>query len=244
MAPGQCLADWSGCKKGVVMKIMAGRWRVCLQGRAPCDPLYIVWLCWGAALLFYVLGSDAYLWPAVPIPLILLFWLMERVRMFGRKSNSVAATPSKVTVIAAGACFRGDLQVEGDLEVHGQLIGSIQLIDGVLRIMQGGSVEGEVNAPNVTINGLLDGTCSTAEVEILENGKMQGIFKGGSLSICKGGHFIGHSHPVEAVGTETAPVAASVNQGRSASQVQKKSNVSPLPKEPNNNENAQLAKQA
>ena len=99
--------------------------------------------------------------------------------MFGRKSNSVAATPSKVTVIAAGACFRGDLQVEGDLEVHGQLIGSIQLIDGVLRIMQGRSVEGEVNAPDVTINGLLDGTCSTAEVEILENGKMQGIFKGG-----------------------------------------------------------------
>lgn len=221
------------------MKEMAGRWRVYLQGRAPCDLLYIVWLCWGAALLFYVLGSDAYLWPVAPIPLVLLFWLMERVRMFGRKSNSVAATPSKVTIIAAGACFRGDLQVEGDLEVRGQLIGTIQLVDGVLRIMQGGSVEGEVSAPHVTINGLLDGACSAAEVAILENGKMQGVFKGGYLSICKGGHFIGHSHPAE-----TVPIAAPVNQGKRGSLVKENCNVSPLPKESNDNENVQLAKQA
>ncbi|MNF55264.1 Polymer-forming cytoskeletal [compost metagenome] len=164
--------------------------------------------------------------------------------MFGRKSNSVAAAPSKVTVIAAGACFRGDLQVEGDLEVRGQLVGTIQLVDGVLRIMQGGSVEGEVNAPHVTINGLLDGTCSAVEVEILENGKMQGIFKGGCLSICKGGNFIGHSHPGEVEGTGTVPISVSINQERRGSQVKEKRNVSPLPKESNDNENAQLAKQA
>ena len=99
--------------------------------------------------------------------------------MFGRNKGGAATGSAGATVIAAGARFKGELQVEGDLEVRGQVNGTIQLIGGVLRIMQGGSVEGEVSAPHVIINGLLEGTCTSAEVEILESGKMQGIFKGG-----------------------------------------------------------------
>ncbi len=67
--------------------------------------------------------------------------------MFGRNKGGAATASAGATVIAAGACFKGELQVEGDLEVRGQVNGTIQLIGGVLRIMQGGSVEGEVSAP-------------------------------------------------------------------------------------------------
>ncbi|KXU80745.1 bactofilin family protein [Aeromonas enteropelogenes] len=181
------------------MKDQPRRWRACLQGRERSDLLYIVWFCWGAALLLYVLGSDNYLWPVAPMPLVLLIWLMERVRMFGRKraSQSGDSAPAGTTVIAAGARFKGDLLLDGDLEVQGHVNGTIEIGKGVLRIMQGGFVEGEVSAPRVVINGLLDGTCSSQEVEILENGRMQGVFKGGTLSIRKGGNFIGHSQPAE-----------------------------------------------
>lgn len=54
------------------MKDQPRRWRACLQGRERSDLLYIVWFCWGAALLLYVLGSDNYLWPVAPMPLVLL----------------------------------------------------------------------------------------------------------------------------------------------------------------------------
>ncbi|MCD6617334.1 polymer-forming cytoskeletal protein [Aeromonas veronii] len=160
------------------MREMAGRLLARLQQRERSDPLYIVWLCWGAALLLYVLGAPCFLWPVAAMPLVLLVWLVERVRMFGRNKGGAATGSAGATVIAAGACFKGELQVEGELEVHGQINGTIQLIGGVLHIMQGGSVEGEVSAPHVIINGLLEGTCTSAEEDILESGKMQGIFKG------------------------------------------------------------------
>ncbi len=43
------------------MREMAGRLLARLQQRERSDLLYIVWLCWGAALLLYVLGSPCFL---------------------------------------------------------------------------------------------------------------------------------------------------------------------------------------
>ncbi|BCS48631.1 hypothetical protein JUNP479_1313 [Aeromonas jandaei] len=148
----------------------------------------------------------------------------------------------KATVIAAGARFKGELQLEGDLEVRGVLVGTIVLSDGILRIMAGGRVEGEVKAPRVIINGLLDGTCSAAEVEILESGRMQGTFKGGSLSISKGGNFIGHSRPDERSASSPAPVPA--NQELESVPVEGKGNVKALAKECRGKGSEPLAKQA
>lgn len=224
------------------MREMAIRWRCHLQERERSDLLYLVWLCWGAALLLYVLGSDAYLWPVAPMPLVLLVWLGERFGMFGRKAKSEGSVPGRATVIAAGARFKGELQLEGDLEVRGVLVGTIVLSDGILRIMAGGRVEGEVKAPHVIINGLLDGTCSAAEVEILESGRMQGTFKGGSLSISKGGNFIGHSRPDES--SVSSPAAQPANQELESVPVEGKGNVKALAKEGRSKGSEPLAKQA
>jgi cytoskeletal protein CcmA (bactofilin family) len=222
------------------MREMAGRLLARLQQRERSDFLYIVWLCWGAALLLYVLGSPCFLWPVAPMLLVLLLWLVERVRMFGRKNGGAAGA----TAIAAGARFKGELQVEGDLEVRGHVNGTIQLTGGVLRIMQGGSVEGDVSAPHVIINGLLEGTCTSAEVEILESGKMQGIFKGGSLSICKGGNFVGQSQPTVAGKADPVLQALSENRSPESKQLENKNNVKKLPQEPKGKVAEELAKQA
>lgn len=226
------------------MREMAGRLVARLQQRERSDFLYIVWLCWGGALLLYALGSPCFLWPVAPMLLVLLVWLVERVRMFGRKNGGAAAASVGATVIAAGARFKGDMQVEGDLEVRGHVNGTIQLTGGVLRIMQGGSVEGDVSAPHVIINGLLEGTCTSAEVEILESGKMQGIFKGGSLSICKGGNFVGQSQPTVAGKADPVLQALSENRSPESKQPENKNNVKKLPQEPKGKVAEVLAKQA
>lgn len=175
-------------------KILA---RIAMRPRS--DALYLIWFCWGLALLLYVAGSAYYKLPIVPLLLMVLLLMVEKTKMFGRKRNEseMVGAGSTTTVIAKGARFKGELQVEGNLDVYGQFVGTLQLNGGTVRIMEGGRIEGDVSAAHVIINGTLDGTCASSEVEILENGKMKGLFKGGSLSIRKGGQFVGQSQSQE-----------------------------------------------
>ncbi|HAU4898276.1 polymer-forming cytoskeletal protein [Aeromonas hydrophila] len=181
------------------MTLMPERILARIAMRPRSDALYLIWFCWGLALLLYVAGSAYYKLPIVPLLLMVLLLMVEKTKMFGRKRNEseVVGAGSTTTVIAKGARFKGELQVEGNLDVYGQFVGMLQLNGGTVRIMEGGRIEGDVSAAHVIINGTLDGTCASSEVEILENGKMKGLFKGGSLSIRKGGQFVGQSQSQE-----------------------------------------------
>lgn len=181
------------------MTLMPERILARIAMRPRSDALYLIWFCWGLALLLYVAGSAYYKLPIVPLLLMVLLLMVEKTKMFGRKRNESEAVGvgSTTTVIAKGARFKGELQVEGNLDVYGQFVGTLLLNGGTVRIMEGGRIEGDVSAAHVIINGTLDGTCASSEVEILENGKMKGLFKGGSLSIRKGGQFVGQSQSQE-----------------------------------------------
>lgn len=181
------------------MTLMPERILARIAMRPRSDALYFIWFCWGLALLLYVAGSAYYKLPIVPLLLMVLLLMVEKTKMFGRKRNEseMVGAGSTTTVIAKGARFKGELQVEGNLDVYGQFVGTLQLNGGTVRIMEGGRIEGDVSAAHVIINGTLDGTCASSEVEILENGKMKGLFKGGSLSIRKGGQFVGQSQSQE-----------------------------------------------
>ncbi|WP_324003282.1 bactofilin family protein [Aeromonas hydrophila] len=181
------------------MTLMPERILARITMRPRSDALYLIWFCWGLALLLYVAGSAYYKLPIVPLLLMVLLLMVEKTKMFGRKRNEseMVGAGSTTTVIAKGARFKGELQVEGNLDVYGQFVGTLLLNGGTVRIMEGGRIEGDVSAAHVIINGTLDGTCASSEVEILENGKMKGLFKGGSLSIRKGGQFVGQSQSQE-----------------------------------------------
>ncbi|HDX9011299.1 bactofilin family protein [Aeromonas dhakensis] len=181
------------------MTLMPERILARIAMRPLSDALYLIWFYWGLALLLYVAGSAYYKLPIVPLLLMVLLLMVEKTKMFGRKRNEseMVGVGSTTTVIAKGARFKGELQVEGNLDVYGQFVGTLQLNGGTVRIMEGGRIEGDVSAAHVIINGTLDGTCASSEVEILENGKMKGLFKGGSLSIRKGGQFVGQSQSQE-----------------------------------------------
>ncbi|MCO5784607.1 bactofilin family protein [Citrobacter meridianamericanus] len=109
-----------------------------------------------------------------------------------------AGTPAPVTtrrctLLAEGTHVTGDLVVTGDCQVCGHISGTVTLSDGVLRVMKGGRIDGDVRAPSVTIDGSIQGTCDAEQVEILENGNLDGICRSRQFSIASGGVFTGQS---------------------------------------------------
>ncbi|HGY4723272.1 TPA: polymer-forming cytoskeletal protein, partial [Citrobacter amalonaticus] len=59
-------------------------------------------------------------------------------------------------------------------QVCGHITGSVILHEGVLRVMKGGRIDGDVTAPAVTLDGSIAGTCDADMVDILENGHLDG----------------------------------------------------------------------
>ncbi|HGY4723564.1 TPA: polymer-forming cytoskeletal protein, partial [Citrobacter amalonaticus] len=78
-------------------------------------------------------------------------------------------------------------------QVCGHITGSVILHEGVLRVMKGGRIDGDVTAPAVTLDGSIAGTCDADMVDILENGHLDGLCRSRQFSIVAGGVFTGQS---------------------------------------------------
>ncbi|SFR48768.1 polymer-forming cytoskeletal protein [Thiomicrospira sp. ALE5] len=92
--------------------------------------------------------------------------------------------------------------------VEGQVYSQHEVIIGL-----SGSVIGQINAQKVYINGILKGSVSAQEVEVLCQGQLYGDLLSGDLIIEKGGRFLGNSHGLEAEATEDlAKLLPHVNQ--------------------------------
>lgn len=108
-------------------------------------------------------------------------------------SNPPSDTAKTNTIIAAGTKLNGDITLDGDIQIYGVVIGDITVTDGTIRLMRSGHIEGNLTAPHITVDGRIDGVCVSQHLEILENGRLNGIVKGSNFSIKKGGIFIGQS---------------------------------------------------
>ncbi|CFQ64206.1 Integral membrane protein CcmA involved in cell shape determination [Yersinia frederiksenii] len=108
-------------------------------------------------------------------------------------SNPPSDTAKTNTIIAVGTKLNGDITLDGDIQIYGVVIGDITVTDGTIRLMRSGHIEGNLTAPHITVDGRIDGVCVSQHLEILENGRLNGIVKGGNFSIKKGGIFIGQS---------------------------------------------------
>lgn len=172
--------------------------------------LTLTCLLWGLALLCYMLGLRLYLIPTGCALVALIGYVIERFIMFGRdkpKAPVAATSEPAQTVLAAEATFTGNLQLQGQLLVFGRLVGNVTMTEGRVRVMQGGCIEGEVHAPEVELNGVLEGTCEATSVAILAHGRLQGICRGGTLSIQPGGVFLGHSQALGETHSNVTPLA-------------------------------------
>jgi cytoskeletal protein CcmA (bactofilin family) len=82
------------------------------------------------------------------------------------------------TLIGPQVTLHGDLRFSGGLYVEGRIVGKVLAEDGaeaVLTLAEQGSIEGEVRAPVVVINGRLDGDVHAAErIELAAHARVQG----------------------------------------------------------------------
>ncbi len=90
------------------MTLMPERILARIAMRPRSDALYLIWFCWGLALLLYVAGSAYYKLPIVPLLLMVLLLMVEKTKMFGRKRNEseMVGAGSTTTVIAKGPVSR------------------------------------------------------------------------------------------------------------------------------------------
>ena len=82
------------------------------------------------------------------------------------------------TLIGAHVTIRGDVEFRGGLYVEGRIVGTVTAVEGepaVLMLAEHGSIEGDVHAPVVMVNGRLDGDVRAAErIELAANARVLG----------------------------------------------------------------------
>lgn len=185
-----------------------------------------VWLFWGITLVLFILDRHllCLITGALSLLGLMLYFINIRTRifhMFGKKQSESSPAPApmplpalssedkrpfaqadsntgrRCTVIAKSTLFTGNIDVDGDIQVYGDVHGNVTVREGTVRVMHAGRVEGELNAPEIIIDGTVEGTCVAKSVDILEHGVLRGISRSCSLSIKRGGVFIGQSELLE-----------------------------------------------
>lgn len=180
---------------------------------------HIILILWIGALILY--AADYLILSVISSSLSLLFFLyltnlrMKNFFMFGKKTSnvqtkaipSVAAVdnesksssdsaelrPLRCTVIAKNASFIGDIEDCSDVQIYGKVIGNINIKEGAIRVMSTGHIQGELNAPEIIIDGNVNGRCFAECIDILEHGTLHGVVCSHHFSIKRGGTFIGQS---------------------------------------------------
>jgi len=99
--------------------------------------------------------------------------------MMGRKeSRPLTSVQGSTTLIAPDAVITGDITFSGNLDVEGRVIGSITSAEGkesMLRVMEGGTVEGSIHVPTAMINGGVKGDIHSADrLELADKAEVDG----------------------------------------------------------------------
>ncbi|WP_181012955.1 bactofilin family protein [Citrobacter amalonaticus] len=97
------------------------------------------------------------------------------------------------TVISSDTTFEGNIVTTGMVSIHGILHGNVDAEDGIISVLQGGEIHGDVNCKNLNIDGQIIGQCQAESIEIYANGNITGSIIYEKLSVKKGGALNGHA---------------------------------------------------
>ncbi|MBC8043969.1 MAG: polymer-forming cytoskeletal protein [Rhizobacter sp.] len=89
--------------------------------------------------------------------------------MFGKKNGISDSIPSvdKISIIADGAIFRGDLETDGNVRIDGKVIGNISSSANVA-VGKSGQVDGNINAGMLKVSGKIKGNVDISTKLILD----------------------------------------------------------------------------
>lgn len=110
-----------------------------------------------------------------------------------KENNSAGLIKEKeVTLIPSLCHIKGEIEASGDICISGSVKGTITA-QKTVHVLPEGSVDGDIYAERVVVDGKVTGTCASETVEINANGLIDGTIESDDLSINKKGHFYGIS---------------------------------------------------
>lgn len=121
--------------------------------------------------------------------------------MFGLKRNGDSGfNAGTTTLIAAGTKLVGDINFSGNLEIEGEVVGNISAEgdNSRVRVLQSGSVTGDIEAATIMVNGHIKGDLYASDlVELAAKAVVEGNLNYNLIGIEKGaevvGRFVYHS---------------------------------------------------
>ena len=115
------------------------------------------------------------------------------------------------TLIGPQVVIRGDLHFSGGLYIEGRIIGKVIAEEGqhaILTLAEQGSIEGEVRAPVVVINGQLHGDVHAADrVELAAKARVRGNVHYHVVEMTAGAQLTGRLIHADAAEIAAWPVA-------------------------------------
>ena len=98
--------------------------------------------------------------------------------MLGRKKGRKARSTRVDTLIGRTTTVKGDLTFAGSLHVEGTIIGNVRVENdesAILVLDEDGMIEGDVDVPNLIVNGMVQGDIfSGGHAELLPKARIKG----------------------------------------------------------------------
>jgi cytoskeletal protein CcmA (bactofilin family) len=122
--------------------------------------------------------------------------------MFGTNDSNNPNSSGSTTLIAEGTRLTGDIAFSGNLEIEGAVVGNITSSDenAKIRILNSGSVTGDIEVANIVINGNTRGDLYASQlIKLAAKAVVQGSVNYKLIEIEKGaevvGSFVYHQKP-------------------------------------------------
>lgn len=116
--------------------------------------------------------------------------------MWNKKDTSASFAAGGTTLISKTTKITGDVEFSGNLEVEGSIVGNVRAekgSDARVRVLEQGSIEGEISVPVVVINGLVKGDVySSSHVELAAKAQVFGDVHYAVIEMLKGAHVNGN----------------------------------------------------
>ena len=129
--------------------------------------------------------------------------------MFKRRDNAAASID---TLIGRSSRVQGDIEFAGGLHIDGCVTGNVRVISGAsasLSVSEHGVIDGSVEAPEVVLNGTVNGDIMARDRVVLgAKARVRGNVSYGVIEMALGAEITGRLIPAAPEAEATTPSAA------------------------------------